>query len=110
MIVNIRKVTDELSVSPQVSPDNLAELATLGFKSVICNRPDGEEHGQPSFSDIEQAATAAGLEIRYLPIYHTGMGADDLDASATAFTQMAKPILAYCRSGARSAAVWNACR
>jgi sulfide:quinone oxidoreductase len=56
-----KPITPSLSVSEQVLPQDIAALATAGFKSVICNRPDGEGADQPSFSEIEAAATAAGL-------------------------------------------------
>jgi sulfide:quinone oxidoreductase len=39
-----------------------------GFRSIICNRPDGEGNDQPTFSEIEEAARAAGLEAYYMPV------------------------------------------
>ena len=37
-----KKISDGLSVSPQISADDIKEIARLGFRSIICNRPDGE--------------------------------------------------------------------
>jgi sulfide:quinone oxidoreductase len=105
--MDARTLTVDLSVTGQITPDQLAQIAAQGFRAVICNRPDGEEPGQPPFSQIEQAARAAGLETRYLPISHS----DLTDAKASAFakllTDLPSPVLAYCRSGMRSATLWS---
>ena len=55
-----------LSVSPQILPEDIAAIAAAGFRSVMCNRPDGEAADQPAFAEIEAAARAAGLEAAYL--------------------------------------------
>lgn len=105
--MDARTLTVDLSVTGQITPDQLAQIAAQGFRAVICNRPDGEEPGQPPFSRIEAAARAAGLEARYLPV----TGADLTDAKASAFADLVQelpgPILAYCRSGMRSATLWS---
>lgn len=106
--MNIMFITDEYSVSPQISAVDVATLVTQGFKSVICNRPDSEEGGQPPFADVEQACKDAGIEFRYLPITHAGMSPESLAEISTAFATMQKPILGYCRSGARSNMAWQA--
>jgi sulfide:quinone oxidoreductase len=105
--MDARALTADLSVSAQITPDQLDEIAAQGFRAVICNRPDGEEPGQPSFARIEAAARAAGIEARYLPV----TGADLTDDKATAFAGLLNtlpgPVLAYCRSGMRSATLWS---
>jgi sulfide:quinone oxidoreductase len=101
-----KKLTDDLSVSPQILPGDVAGLAAMGFKSIIGNRPDGEGADQPSFSEIEREAQANGLAVRYIPI-ETGKITDaDAAAFGVAIAEMPKPILAYCRSGTRSSMVW----
>ena len=101
--MDIRTLTADLSVTGQITKDQLALIAAQGFRAIICNRPDGEEPGQPSFAQIEEAARAAGLAARYLPV----TGADLTDDKAAAFAGLLKtlpgPVLAYCRSGMRSA-------
>ena len=101
--MDIRTLTADLSVTGQITKDQLAQIAAQGFRAIICNRPDGEEPGQPSFAQIEEAARAAGLAARYLPV----TGADLTDDKAAAFAGLLKtlpgPVLAYCRSGMRSA-------
>jgi len=101
-----KKLTDDLSVSAQqLQPEEIAQVAALGFKSIIANRPDGEAAGQPSFSEIEREAKAHGLSARYVPI---AGGATDADAAAfgAALAELPKPVLAYCRSGTRSTMLW----
>ena len=69
-----KTITPNLSVSEQVLPQEIAALAEAGFRSVICNRPDGEGADQPAFAEIEAAAQAAGMSAAYLPIV-SGMAA-----------------------------------
>jgi sulfide:quinone oxidoreductase len=105
--MDIRTLTPGLSVTGQITPDQIAQIAAQGFRAVICNRPDGEEPGQPQFARIEAAAHAAGLQARYLPV----TGADLTDAKAADFasllTSLPGPVLAYCRSGMRSSTLWS---
>ena len=78
--MQINKVTDALSVSPQITAEDVAAIRDAGFRAIICNRPDGEGADQPNFEEIEAAARAAGLEARYLPVT-SGMVRDE-DAAA----------------------------
>lgn len=102
-----KPITPTLSVSEQVLPQEVAALAAAGFKSIVCNRPDGEGADQPSFAEIEAAAAALGMQAAYLPIVSGKVG----DADATAFgglmDSLPKPTLAYCRTGTRSATLWS---
>lgn len=60
--MEIRKITDDLSVSPQFAPADVAAIKAAGFRAIICNRPDGEGADQPDFDAIEAAAKVEGLE------------------------------------------------
>ncbi len=100
-------VSSTLSVSPQISPDDVIQAQNLGFQSIICNRPDGEELGQPTFQEIEAAANKIGLPIRYIPISPVGISEVDATAFRTAMDDLPTSILAYCRSGTRSATLWR---
>ena len=105
--MEIRNITPQLAVSPQIRPEDLDAIRDRGFRSVICNRPDGEAGDQPTFEEIEAAAAAAGLEARYLPV-RTGLVRDeDAEAFSTALRDLPGPVLAYCRSGTRSATLWS---
>nr|WP_306267697.1 TIGR01244 family sulfur transferase [Pararhizobium sp. IMCC3301] len=101
--MNIRKIDDSLSVCPQISTDDIEIIAAKGFCSIICNRPDGEADNQPGFSEIAAAADAAGLEIRYLPVISGQLQDQDIAEFSAALRDLPAPVLAYCRTGTRSA-------
>ncbi len=101
-----KKLTDEISVAGQISPEAVGELAALGFKSIICNRPDGEGSDQPLFREVADAAAAAGLEARYVPVSSGQVSDADAAAFSAAIAELPKPILAYCRTGTRSTTLW----
>lgn len=66
--MDIKTLNRELAVSPQIAAADLQAIAAAGYRSVICNRPDGEAGDQPGFSEIAQAAKALGIEAAYLPV------------------------------------------
>jgi uncharacterized protein (TIGR01244 family) len=99
----LRPVADDVCVAPQLTPEAMAELARLGFRSVVNNRPDFE-HGpdQPTSAAIEEAARAAGLEYRFLPVNGGYQSPEEIAAFAKMLDELPRPMLAFCRSGARS--------
>jgi uncharacterized protein (TIGR01244 family) len=105
-MTDFRRVTDQLSVSPQISVDDVARAAALGFKTLVNNRPDGEDPTQPSGAQIEAAAKAAGLNYLHVPV----RGSPTPDQVADQREQLAAlpgPVLAFCRSGTRSIVTWS---
>lgn len=106
--MDIRPITAEVSVSDQLLPANLSLIHSLGYRSVICNRPDGETLDQPLFSMIRQAAGNSAMPAFYVPIPPSGPGPDQVAAMRRAYCDAPKPVLAFCRSGARSTAIINA--
>jgi sulfide:quinone oxidoreductase len=101
--MDLKKLDDALSVSPQITPGDVVQIARLGFRSIVCNRPDGEEQGQPSQAEIAAAAEAAGLQFAYVPAVPDQINAQTAEAMAAALSRLPAPVVAYCRSGARSA-------
>ena len=100
-----RRFDDQLMVCGQVAVEDVAGLPAQGVTMLINNRPDGEEPGQPAAGDIEAAAERAGLAYRHVPILR-GIGPGDVDAMSQAFNEAgAGKVLAFCRSGNRSALV-----
>ena len=101
-----RMVDDDLTVSSAIVVDDVAAIKDAGFKSIICNRYDGEDPGQTSFADIERAAADHGLQVVWQPV--TGMVED---ASGHEFVQhmdaLPKPVFAYCRAGVRCVLLWS---
>ncbi len=98
-----RAVTADICVAPQLTPEAMAEAAAAGFKSVVNNRPDFE-HGpdQPTSAQIEAAARAAGLEYRHLPVAGGYQSPEEIAQFAVMLKTLPRPLLAFCRSGARS--------
>lgn len=100
-----RRVTERLSVSPQLSPGDMAAASAQGFRRVVCNRPDGEAPDQPSGAAMKAAAEAAGMDFVHIPF--SGMpDAATADSVFAAIAQAPGPVLAYCRSGTRSVTAW----
>ena len=108
MATPLKSFDDKVSVAGQLLPADMALLAEAGFHTVINNRPDAEEHGQPGSSDIEAAARSVGLGYLHAPV----QGLPDrkvIDVVATrlhADIAKGRRTAMFCRSGMRSAAVW----
>jgi uncharacterized protein (TIGR01244 family) len=99
----IRQLDDRTMVSGQVAPHEVAALAEQGVTMLINNRPDGEEPDQPRAAELEEAAAQAGIAYRFVPIMR-GIGPADVEAMQEAFGQAGDgKMLAFCRSGTRSA-------
>lgn len=105
--MDLRPLSPEFAVSPQIAPEDLAAVAEAGFQSVMCNRPDGEEWGQPDFAAISAAAEAAGLEVRWIPIVSGRVGGAEVQAFEAAMKELPAPVLAYCRTGTRCTMMWT---
>jgi len=101
----MRELDDKVLVSEQIRPDEVATLRTQGVTLIINNRPDGEEPDQPLGVEIEEAAAAAGIDYRSVPIIR-GIGPADVEAMRDAISSSSGKVLAFCRSGTRSALAW----
>jgi sulfide:quinone oxidoreductase len=105
--MDARKLSDDFAVSPQIDVSEVDEVAQAGFKSILCNRPDAEEYGQPDYHAVAEAAEGAGLEVRCVPIVSGMVTPQAAQDFAQALEEMPKPILAYCRSGTRCTMLWS---
>jgi sulfide:quinone oxidoreductase len=105
--MDIRKLTDDVFVAPQIEAGDIPALAVQGFRTIICNRPDGEAPEQPGFGEIELAATTHGVTIRYQPVQAGSISDADVAAFRETVERLPKPVLAYCRSGTRCASLWS---
>jgi uncharacterized protein (TIGR01244 family) len=104
-----QSLSAELSVAPQLDPDAMAWAAANGFRSVINNRPDFEGGpDQPSSAAMHAAAIAAGLRYAHLPVAPSVQTPDEIARFASLLADLPKPILAFCRSGARSGKLYHA--
>lgn len=104
-MADIRKLTEDLSVAPQISADDVKSVAA-NFKSILCNRPDQEDPDQPAYAEIEKLAQAAGIAIEFQPVNGSAISDGDVDDFARHVADLPKPVLAYCRSGTRCTVLW----
>ena len=104
--MQIRRITDDFSVSPQIAVGDLPELRDRGFALVISNRPDGEDPGQPAAGVIAAASAAAGLAFRHIPVAG-GFPEAQIAEMADAISAAEGPVLAFCRTGTRSTLLWS---
>jgi uncharacterized protein (TIGR01244 family) len=102
--MTLRPLSPTVSVSAQLALDDMPAVAAAGFGRVISNRPDGEEPGQPSASQMEAAARDAGLAFVWVPV--TGLPGSDQVAAVAASLADGVPTVMFCRSGMRSASAW----
>ena len=105
--MDLKRLTPEIAVAGQIMPEDVAAIAAAGYRAIICNRPDDEAPGQPPYAAIEAAARKAGIATRFVPVVPGKIGADDVTAFAEALRALPSPVLAYCRSGARSSSLWT---
>ena len=102
-IVNISGL---YNVSPQISLTDVEILSEKGFEKIICNRPDFEV--PPSFqsSVIEKSALEIGLSFEYHPLTFENMNTENIEKQMSFIKKSKRPVLAYCTSGTRCAAIW----
>ena len=98
--MEIRQITEDYSVAPQIGVEHVPLIKAAGFKSLISNRPDAED-GTVPHDEIAAAAAEAGLEFRYIPVVSGQITQEDVEAQAAALDELPTPVLAYCRSGTR---------
>jgi sulfide:quinone oxidoreductase len=104
--MDIRPLTSEVSVGPQIVAADISAIVQAGFRSIICNRPDGEGSDQPLYNEIERSAVEAGLQFRFLPA-ESGKVTDEQGASfGRLMAELPRPVFAFCRTGTRSATMW----
>jgi uncharacterized protein (TIGR01244 family) len=106
--MDIRRITPNYAVSPQIAPDDLPLIAAQGFRTVVNNRPDEEIPMELSSQVMRIAAEAAGLRFIDNPVTHSTMTEERVAAQATALGE--GPVLAYCASGTRSSILWSLAR
>lgn len=102
-----RKINDQISVSPQITLEDVAAAKAEGVTLIVNNRPDGEDPSAPQSADIEAAAKTAGIDYLAIPITHSGFSAPQVDAMIAALEKTGGKTLAYCRSGTRSTLLWS---
>jgi len=103
--MTFRALDERILVSGQIGAEQVAEAATLGVAMIVNNRPDGEEPGQPTATEIEAAAKAAGIAYRHIPVAGV-FTPDQVEAMGEAMAARDGKLLAFCKSGTRSVFLW----
>lgn len=103
--MDLRQLSPDLAVSPQITPEDVPLLAEAGFKVLVTNRPDSEIEPGIDHNAMAAAARAAGMRHYYLPFMPGQITSDLIDGFAEA-TGGDKPVIAYCRSGHRCTVLW----
>lgn len=104
--MDIRPIDEHIAVAPQITPADIAELASQGFRTLVANRPDKEEPGQPSMAAIETAARENGLKWIYQPVDSGNILDSDIDRFDEMIRNADGPVLAFCRTGTRCTVLW----
>lgn len=104
--MELKRINEHVSVSPQISPDDVAAIKAAGFVAIVNNRPDGESPDQPPSAVIEEAARDAGLAYHYIPLGREGVTPEMVEQTKAVLEGSAGPVFCYCRSGTRSTTLW----
>ena len=103
-----RLVEPGFYVTPQLAAEDMAGIHSAGFASVINNRPDHEGGPtQPDSVALAAAARAVGLSYRHLPVSPSGHADADARQMVQLVQSLPQPVLAFCRTGTRSAALYQ---
>ena len=109
MSLNVQPIDDRVAVSGQLMPADMKEVAAAGYKAVVNNRPDGEAmFGQPRTAELQKAAEQAGLVFLDLPFSGPNASPDQVRALRRLLAHQDGKVLAFCKSGMRSALLWGA--
>lgn len=109
-MLDIRPIDATIAVAPQIDSGDLPLIRAAGFRTIVNNRPDGEEAGQPGGEAIAAACAAAGLAYHAIPITHAGFSHPQVIAMVDVLASADGPVLAFCRSGTRSCHLWALAR
>jgi len=104
--MELRKISDNLSVSSQIDVGDVAKIRDAGFSTIVNNRPDGEEDDQPLWADIEAETTRLGLKFVNLPVVMVATTPEVVEQTGKVLNEASEPVLLYCRSGTRCTQIW----
>lgn len=105
-MTEFHRVTPDFAVAGQIRPEDLARAAAEGFRTIVVNRPEHEEPGQPALAELQAAATAAGLSLHAIPFSGLPPPPNAVGQMAELLETAEGPVLAYCRTGRRSIMAW----
>lgn len=107
MALTARRLTDHLAVAPQLDAVDFQAAKQAGFKTIINNRPDGEDPGQLPAAEAAAIAAQFGLVYIHQPVTTPSLNGVSAQAFADALAEAPGPVLAHCRSGTRCTILWS---
>ena len=108
--MNITPIDNDFSITQQIEPADLVALAGLGFKTVINNRPDNEQAGQPSSNALASAAKQAGINYHHIPVVPGRATVNDVSKFSEIIATCDGPVVAFCKSGKRAQSMYASCQ
>ena len=102
------QLSETCAVSSQIQPSDVAAIAAEGFTTIVCNRPDGEDFGQPAASAVAAECEAQDIAFHFIPIDRSGLTMEMVEGFQQAVSESKGPVFLYCRSGQRSSVLWQA--
>lgn len=104
--MHMKELTTDIFVAAQLSTQDISAAAAQGIKSIINNRPDGEEPGQPTSADLASAASELGMQYIGIPVVPGMLTEEKVAEFGAACNELPGPMLVFCRTGTRSTALW----
>lgn len=104
--MELKRINEHVTVSPQISLEDIPAIKAAGFVAIINNRPDGESPDQTPGAEIEKAAHDAGLAYHFIPLGREGVSAQMVEDTKSVLEGSTGPVFCYCRSGTRSTTLW----
>jgi sulfide:quinone oxidoreductase len=105
--MRVLELAPQVYVSGQLFEHDIRLVAKQGVRSIMNNRPDGESTGQPLSADLEKTAEELGVTFLHLPVDIRSITKQDVEEFAKACDELERPLLIFCRSGARSTTIWQ---
>jgi uncharacterized protein (TIGR01244 family) len=106
--MSIYRMSAVVSVASQIQSSDVEAIAGAGFTTIVCNRPDGEDFGQPTAGEIAAQCETLGLAFHHIPIDNGGLSMESVETFRDVVAGSKGPVLAYCRSGQRCSILWQA--
>ncbi len=105
--MRVLELGPQVYVSGQLFEHDVRLAAKQGVRSIMNNRPDGESMGQPLSADLAKSAEELGMTFLHLPVDPRAITVQDVEEFAKACDELERPLLIFCRSGARSTKMWE---
>jgi sulfide:quinone oxidoreductase len=107
--MRVLQLDPDVYVTGQIFERDLATASKQGIRTVVNNRPDNEAAGQPPSADLQRAAEELGMKFVYFPVVSGRITATDIEEFSKLRDELERPMLIFCRSGARSTQLWELC-